>query len=162
MSEPNGSAPSTAQVYFDSETTEEQRTALYEGLAGLGVHAEGGVVGTFRTDPLTWLILVVLPLNGFLEGCGKEFAQDAYRTAKRVIGGALVRRRGGDANSETTPASEAGRDAPVLMLEDTATSTRFTFEPGLPDDAYRQLFDLDLSSCEGRTLRFAAARNRWE
>lgn len=156
MTEPNTDTSATAHVYFASGTAAEQQTALYEGLAGLGVRAEGAVVGGHRNGALTWMVLVVLPLSGFLQECGKSLAQDAYRALKGVIDGAL--HRGGDTAAEPEPAARET----VLMLEDNESAVRFAFTPDLPDTAYRQLFDHDLSSSTGRTLRFVAERNRWE
>ncbi|MGW6911293.1 hypothetical protein [Streptomyces sp. NPDC054940] len=156
MTEPSTDATATAHVYFAPGTAAEQQAALYEGLAGLGVRAEGAVVGGHRSDALTWMVLVVLPLSGFLQECGKNLAQDAYRAVKGLIGGAL--HRGEEATAEPEPEVQE----PVLMLEDTESAVRFAFTPDLPDTAYRQLFDLDLSSSTGRTLRFVAGRNRWE
>ncbi|NUP17238.1 MAG: hypothetical protein HOZ81_14240 [Streptomyces sp.] len=150
MTEPN-TAPTAAHVYFAPGTTPGQQAALYEGLAGLGVRAQGTVVGNYRSATLTWMVLVVLPLSGFLQECGKNLAQDAYRALKGVIGGALRR--------DPEPAVE---DHPALILEDTESTVRLAFTPDLPDDAFRQLFDLDLSTSPGRTLRYVSERNRWE
>ncbi|MDC0772721.1 hypothetical protein [Streptomyces sp. HD] len=157
MTEPNAATPTAAHVYFAPGTTAEQQATLYEGLAGLGVRAQGAVVGNYRSATLTWMVLVVLPLSGFLQECGKNLAQDAYRELKGVIGGALRRTTG------TAPEPEpVVEDDPVLMLEDAETTVRLVFTPDLPDDAFRQLFDLDLSSSPGRTMRYVSERNRWE
>ncbi|WP_031487129.1 hypothetical protein [Streptomyces bicolor] len=164
MTEPNPAASAAAHVYFAPGTTAEQQAALYEGLAGLGVRgAAGAVVDNHRSGTLTWMVLVVLPLSGFLQEAGKNLAQDAYRAVKGVIGGALGRSPDTSTPPDPDPAApERAAEDPVLILEDTESTVRLAFTPDLPDDAFRQIFDLDLSSFEGGTLRFVAERNRWE
>ncbi|MET8676735.1 hypothetical protein ABZW18_03805 [Streptomyces sp. NPDC004647] len=148
MTEPT---PMTARVYFGAETTEEQRDALSRGLSELGLDARARLVKTVRSEQLTWLVLVVLPLSGFLGSLGQSLAQDAYGAVKRVVAGALGR-------SEDASVPEPQRP---LLLEDTRSATRIVLEADLPDAAYRQLFQLDLAGSEGRTLTFDRVRNRW-
>lgn len=150
MTEP---VPMTARVYFDAGTTEEQRRALSDGLSGLGLDTHSGVLGTFRSDPLTWLILVVLPISGFLQTVGQSLAQDAYAAVKRVLGGALKQSSDKDDEQPSAPRP--------LLLEDARSATRIVVEADLPDAAYQQLFALDLEASPGRTLYFDRTQNRW-
>ncbi|MFF7726648.1 hypothetical protein [Streptomyces sp. NPDC008001] len=142
--------PLTARVYVTEETGEERRKALTDGLAGLGLETHSATLGALRGDPLTWLVLVVLPLSGFLQNVGQLLAQDACTALKRVLGGAL-RRSPGEPPVPPQP----------LLLEDERSAARIVIEADLPAGAYRQLLELDLEPCAGRTLSYDRARGRW-
>ncbi|QLE75220.1 hypothetical protein FGW37_29680 [Streptomyces rectiverticillatus] len=147
MAEP---LPLTAHLYFDAETGEEERRSLTDGLAGLGLETYSATLGAFRGETLTWLVLVVLPLSGFLQNVGQILAQDACTALKRILGGAL-RRSPGEPPAPPRP----------LLLEDTRSATRILVEADLPVAAYQQLLELDLQSCTGRTLSYDRERNCW-
>ncbi|MEU8550081.1 hypothetical protein AB0C81_24380 [Streptomyces roseoverticillatus] len=149
----NTPPPLAARVYFAAETGEEQRRALTDGLAGLGVAPYSATLGAFRGEALTWLVLVVLPLSGFLQNVGQLLAQDACTALKRVLGGALRR----------SPAEPPGPPVPPqpLLLEDERSGARVVIEADLPAAAYEQLFTLDLAARAGRTLSYDRTRNRW-
>ncbi|MCF3101977.1 hypothetical protein IPZ58_10315 [Streptomyces roseoverticillatus] len=142
--------PLAARVYFAAETGEEQREALTDGLTGLGIVPYSATLGAFRGEALTWLVLVVLPLSGFLQNVGQLLAQDACTALKRVLGGALRR----------SPAEPPGPAQP-LLLEDERSGARVVIEADLPAAAYEQLFALNLAACGGRTLSYDRTRNRW-
>ncbi|MGK5733659.1 hypothetical protein [Streptomyces sp. URMC 124] len=144
------SPPMTAHVYFDADTGEEERKSLTDGLTGLGVETYSATLGALRGETLTWLVLVVLPLSGFLQNVGQLLAQDACTALKRILGGALRR-------------SPGGPPAPPrpLLLEDALSATRILVEADLPVAAYRQLLEMDLRACPGRTLSYDREHDRW-
>ncbi|MGK5546375.1 hypothetical protein ACSNOH_16830 [Streptomyces sp. URMC 127] len=144
--------PLAARVYFAPESGEEQRRALTDGLAGLGLVPYSATLGAFRGDPLTWMVLVVLPLSGFLQNVGQLLAQDACAALKRVLGGALRR---------SAAADEPPGSPQPLLLEDERSGARIVIEADLPATAYEQLFALDLAACAGRTLSYDRTSNRW-
>ncbi|GGX88575.1 hypothetical protein [Streptomyces hiroshimensis] len=140
----------TARVYFDAGTGEEERKALTDGLAGLGLKTYSATLDVFRGEPLTWLVLVVLPLSGFLQNVGQLLAQDACTALKRILGGALRR----------TPGEPPARHRP-LLLEDVDSAARILVEADLPVAAYQQLLELDLQPWTGRTLSYDRERHCW-
>ncbi|MET9413992.1 hypothetical protein ABZY03_07320 [Streptomyces klenkii] len=147
--------PLAARVYFTAETGEEQRAALTDGLAGLGVTPYSATLDALRGEALTWLVLVVLPLSGFLQNVGQILAQDACAALKRVLGGALRHSR------SEPPVPAAPPAPPPLLLEDERSGARIVIDADLPVAAYQQLLELDLGSCEGRTLSYDRTRGRW-
>ncbi|MEU1673595.1 hypothetical protein ABZ752_16385 [Streptomyces roseifaciens] len=142
--------PMTAHVYFDAGTGEAERRSLTDGLTGLGLQTYSATLGALRGETLTWLVLVVLPLSGFLQNVGQILAQDACTALKRILGG-VWHRAPGEPPAPPRP----------LLLEDTHSATRILVEADLPVAAYRQLLELDLQSCTGRTLSYDRERNCW-
>ncbi|MGW3244790.1 hypothetical protein [Streptomyces sp. NPDC001070] len=158
MAEPTPRAsttPLTAHIYFAAGTAAEEQTAFLRGLRELDIEARHQMTDVVRSEPLTWLALVVLPFGGFLGAVGQGLAQDAYKAVKRLVGTAAKRGRDDDA---LMPAAARARS---LLLEDAGSGARFVLEADLPDSAYEQLFRMDPASHSGRTLSFDRGDNRW-
>ena len=81
---------------------------------------------------LTWLLLISLPLQGFLSTVGNKIAEDAYDKFTQAASRFLDRHR----KLEDAPAAAI---PPALVLQDPVTGLRIVFEPDLPNEAYDQL-----------------------
>jgi hypothetical protein len=100
-------------------------------------------------DQLNWLLLVALPLQGFLTAVGGKLAQEAYREFTKKVRGLLDR---GD--------QQAGKSRP-MVLQDTATGIQLVFEPGIPEEGYNQLRSIDLSQFRLGPVHYDFDQRRW-
>jgi hypothetical protein len=96
-----------------------------------------------------WLVLVTIPLEGFVRGLAAKTAEDVYGRLK-----ALVSRL-------SRGTAEHADIRPVLVLQDQVTRLRIILEPDLPPAAYRQLLELDLSTFKHGPLHYDQHRSRW-
>jgi hypothetical protein len=149
------SEPLTADVFLDAQVDSERERILVDALSGCGVTARVRIVPPVReSGPLTWIVLIALPLQGFLSVMGTKIAEDSYarlRTAiQRLIG------------HPRQPADQQGAGRPrPLVLQDGVTGLQIVIEPDLPGEAYGQLLGLDLSSFRLGPLHYDRAARRW-
>ncbi|MCT2590758.1 hypothetical protein LHJ74_12695 [Streptomyces sp. N2-109] len=154
-----GSAP--AELYVDAQVTEEQDEPLRQVLTALGYEPQVKVAPRQRNDQLTALLVLVLPLTGFLNGLGDRAAGDLYEGFRAAVRG-LFRRRGSGrrvpaAPQDTDPQSE---NRPIV-LQDPATGLQIVLDPELPDGGYQQLLTLDLSRFRQGPVRYDRDQSRW-
>ena len=144
------SGPLEANVLLDAEVPTDQERLLVDVFDQLGVTAHTRIVPTRRgLAELNWLVLVSLPLQAFLAGVGTKFADDAYRGLKALI----------------SRLAHGGRPAPgdrrPMVFRDDATGLELVLEPDLPDEGYRQLFDLDLARFQVGPVHYDRHQGRW-
>ena len=126
------SQPLEANAWLDAEVQPDQERLLMNVFGQLGVTARTRIVPPRRgVAKLNWLVLVALSLQALL---GTRFADDACGGLKGLIGRLLPGARPGPAGPRP------------MVLRDVATGLEVVLEPDLPDDGYRQLLGLDLSS----------------
>ena len=141
--------PLVAEVLVNDAASAEEEQAVIELFDRLGVQADARRSHPHR-DPgtLGWLILVALPLQGFLIGLGNSLAEDLHGGLRKLVDRALRRPRNG------------GSTAP-LVLQDSESGLRIVLEAGLPEEAFRQLTDLDLGGFAKGSLRYDQALHQW-
>jgi hypothetical protein len=144
------SRPLEANVLLDAGVPPDQERLLVDVFDQLGVTAHTRVVPPRRgVAELNWLVLVSLPLQAFLGSVGTKFADDAYRGLKTLLGRLVHQDR---------PAPGGQRP---MVLRDDATGLELVLEPDLPDEGYRQLFDLDLQQFEVGPVHYDRHQGRW-
>jgi hypothetical protein len=144
------SRPLEANVLLDAEVPADQEHLLVDVFSQLGVTAHTRVVPPRRgVAELNWLVLVSLPLQAFLGSVGTKFADDAYRGLRTLLGRLVHQNR-------PVPAGQR-----PMVLRDDATGLELVLEPDLPDEGYRQLFDLDLQQFEVGPVHYDRHQGRW-
>jgi hypothetical protein len=134
----------------DTQLPMDQEKLLVDGLALVGVTSRVRVVPVRRgLDQLNWLLLVALPLQGFLTAVGGQLAQDAYREFTKRVRRLLGRGE-----------QKAGKSRPVVF-QDTATGVQVVLEPGIPEEGYQQLLSLDLSQFRLGPVHYDVGQRRW-
>lgn len=150
MQGPGETSALAAAVYVDARVGGDGERWLVGHLADLGVDADVKVVPARRsTVELHWLVLVALPLQAFLAGLGGKLATDAYDGLKRLTRRLVAR------------PDTAGLAPAPLVLQDTASGLRIILEVDLPDEAYEQLFTLDLPRFGVESVRYDRCAHRW-
>ncbi|MCF2533276.1 hypothetical protein [Yinghuangia soli] len=168
--------PPHADFVVDAAVTVEQELPLLEALDAIGFTVRTRVLPTRRADPLTWLILIAVPLSGFLGGFGTKAGEDSYR--KFTDGLRAVLRRHNrltessdeaepDAGSASEPASEPEPEQPSgtaprhIVLQDPASGLRILIDHELTPEAYAELLSLDLTTYQLGPLHYDHAQKRW-
>lgn len=127
--------PNEACITFGEGLSEDQRESLRGALSSIGLQVPSRPRPTFR-DPMLLVLLVVLPaLNAFLGSLG----EDAYRVLRSAL-------------EKIFHTSSAKRRE--VVFQDGSTGAQIVLEQGLPEEAYEQLHDLDLSEVQSGTLWF--------
>ncbi|MFE7076386.1 hypothetical protein ACFU96_40495 [Streptomyces sp. NPDC057620] len=144
-----------ADLVVDHRVTCEQDQPLTDALVALGFSPSTRVLPPRRPiEPLSWLILVALPLHAFLTTLGNKAAEGAYRQ----LHAAVANLRGLSADSPTATAPTPTRP---VVLQDPTTGLRIVLEPDLPEAAYQQLSSLDLSRYRLGPLHYDQTRGCW-
>jgi hypothetical protein len=140
-----------AELLLDQDlVTEAQEKRLTGMLAELGLRVDAR-----RTLPdrgvaeLGWVVLLALPLQGFLSELGAQIVKDVYAAVKSVL------RREPRERTAAQPARE------LLVLHDSASGLRVVLEADLPPEAYQQLFELDMTAYHIGPLHYDLERGRW-
>jgi hypothetical protein len=142
--------PMAADVLLDGQVSSDEERELVDALSLLGVTAHPKVVAVRRgPEQLQWLILLALPLQTFLSSLGGKIAEDGYRGFKKVVIRILRTKRKGVSNIRP------------IVLQDNDTGLQIILSPDLPDESYRQLFDLDLSRFRLGPLHYDQHQRRW-
>ena len=144
-----------AEVLHDGRIGVDDEEVILAALADCGVASEVKIIPARRdAQALTWLVLISLPLQGFMTAVGTKIAEDAYgkfiQAARRLF----------DRHRHPVDAPAAGVP-PVLVLQDPATGLRIVLEPDLPGDAYEQLPRLDLAGYRYGPLHYDRSLRRW-
>lgn len=148
-----GSRALTAEVLHDGQVGADDEHLLLAALAACGVTARVKVIPPRRdTQTLTWLVLISLPLQGFLSMVGGKLAEDAYDRFTRTVGRLLGHHR---------QAGNTAATSPVLVLQDPASGLRIILESDLPREAHEQLSTLDLSGYRFGPLHYDRTQHRW-
>jgi hypothetical protein len=154
--DPASAPPVRAEVLHDGRVGPDDEELILAALTGCGVAAEVKIIPARRdVQTLTWLLLISLPLQGFLSAVGKKIAEDGYDTFTRAARRILDRHR----KLEDAPAAAI---PPVLVLQDPATGLRIVFEPDLPGEAYDQLRALNLSGYRFGSLHYDRSLRCWQ
>ncbi len=150
----DGSPALTAEVLHDGRIGAEEEHLLLAALAACGVAARVKVIPPRRdAQTLIWLVLISLPLQGFLSMVGGKLAEDAYGQFTRAVGRLLGHHR--------QAADAPGTEPPVLVLQDPDSGLRIALEPDLPREAHEQLCALDLSGYRFGPLHYDRTSHRW-
>jgi hypothetical protein len=121
---------------------------IVSAFEGLGVTAELRVAPRRRSESITWLALVALPLSSFFSTLGASLAKDAYQALRDL--------------TERVLSGEKAAQPGTLVLEDRDSGTRVVLAAGLSNEAYQALLATDLSAVEpGSTLAYDATTRRW-
>lgn len=140
-----------AAVSFHPSIADDDRQRFEEALTGLGldVHARSAPRRRGGAGELTAVILITLPLQAFLAALGGKLADDAYAAFKRVVRTLLDRGQAGPA----TPTA--------MVLQDPRTSLLIQIDRGMPEGAWNQLHELDLSAFRYGPILYDRARRQW-
>jgi hypothetical protein len=144
-----------AEVLHDGRIGMDDEEVILAALTECGVAAEVKIIPARRdAQALTWLVLISLPLQGFMTAVATKIAEDAYgkfiRAARRLI------------DRYRPPVDAPAAEVPsVLVLQDPATGLRIVFEPDLPSEAYEQLPRLDLADYRYGPLHYDRSLRRW-
>ena len=145
-----GASPVGAEVLHDGRVGADEEELILAALAACGVTAQVKIIPPRRdAQTLTWLMLISLPLQGFLSMAG----EDAYHRFTHAVGRLLGRHR--------RPADASGTGDRPVLLQDPGTGLRIVLEPELPRGAYEQLCSLDLSAYRFGPLHYDRALRRW-
>ncbi|PAZ16155.1 hypothetical protein CLM62_09625 [Streptomyces sp. SA15] len=148
--------PLRADLVVDPLVTREQERPLTDALTALGFATSVRELPPRRTtEPLTWLILIALPLQAFLGMLGQKTAESAYRRLQEAVRGLHLR------SSGTAAALEPPEPPRPVVLEDPASGLRIVLEHDLPEEGYRQLLALDLTRYRLGPLHYDRAQGRW-
>lgn len=140
----------TAVVQFHPSIAEADRQQFAEALSGLGVDVDSRSAPRRRgASGLTAIILIALPLQAFLAALGGKLADDAYTTFKRLVRSLLDRGQAGSATSST------------MMLQDPRTGLLIQIDREMPEAAWNQLYELDLSAFTYGPLTYDETRGQW-
>lgn len=145
MSHPRPEVPMI--VMLDQPVPAGDEDELLECLQALGTPQVCRQPDLRAASELTFLVLVHLPLTAFLASIATELGRDSYRQLVRALRRLQDRRR-------------AAGGAAAAGLHDTGTAVLLILEPGLPDAAYQQLGELDLTRLRPGPARFRAGRWR--
>jgi hypothetical protein len=149
------SVPPRAEVLHDGRIAADDEEVILAALTECGVAAELKIIPARRdAQALAWLVLISLPLQGFMTAVGTKIAEDAYGKFIQAARRLLDRRR----HPADTPEAEV---PPVLVLQDPATGLRIVFEPDLPGEAYEQLPGLDLAGYRYGPVHYDRSLRRW-
>jgi hypothetical protein len=136
------------EVSIDREASEEEVDAVDAAFREAGLDAEvRASYGRKSLDLLPWIVLIALPLKGFLDAFGREAGQDAYAALKRLVTRIREGRRG---NKGT------------IVVQSRESSTTLVLGDDLPDEAYAALFELDPKEYEGAYLLWDEDRGEWK
>ncbi|MFD3925920.1 hypothetical protein [Streptomyces sp. NPDC058614] len=138
-----------ADLIISNQVAREEEQPLTAALSALGVTTSVRVLPPRRAaESLTWLILIALPLQGFLQTLGDKAAEDGYRLLQKAF------------RSLRRPTAAAVPPPPVV-LQDPATGLRIVLDHDLPDEGYQRLLAVDLTQYHLGPLHYDRAQGRW-
>lgn len=143
--------PVTGEIFLRDGVSSEVGETLGAWLAELGLATQVRRAQAMRSvEPLTWIVLIALPLHGLFRAIGTKAGEDAWVEVKRIAA-ALVRRN---------PKGQVTASRP-LVLQDSTNGLQIILEGDLPDDALTQLTGLDLGRFRHGPLHYDRAAKRW-
>ena len=139
-----------AEVLIAAELSPDDAAQLRREFESLGLSADLRETAPRRSlQEIAWFALAAVPLKPFFEKLAEDFATDAYQRLRGLAAAVLGRR----AASSGSPR--------VLLLQDPDTGARVVLEPDLPEEAYEQLLDVDLSGIRRGPLHYDRHDRRW-
>ncbi|MFL6113623.1 MAG: hypothetical protein ACJ786_20010 [Catenulispora sp.] len=149
-----------AEILTAREVGADQVRRLVDLLAEFGVDTEVKPQREHRgTAELGWLLLLALPLHGFLDELGKEVAKDFYSRVCRVVA-RVPGKRGSEPEIDAEIDEEDG-PGKSLTLQDSASGLRIELDSALPAEAFHQLAALDLNALGADRLRYDREAGLW-
>jgi hypothetical protein len=140
-----------AEVLLRAAVTPDQERLLAEVLEESGFPALVRRTLAHREPvDVTWVALVVLPLQAFLSGLGAQAVGGVTKGIRRLV-------RSGATDPLTVPPALPG----PLVLQDAASEIRVVLDPGLPPAALDQLLRLDLTDYRLGPVHYDVAQARW-
>lgn len=139
------------RVVIERTAPPEHAAAVKEAFARAGFDVEVECAyGWKSADVLQWIVLVILalPLRGFLEGFGSAAGADAYKAVKAWL------------EDVSSARSGAGTGKGSIQISDPEHSNVILPSP-LPDEAIDALRDLDWSEHRGDDLFWDRTRKIW-
>ncbi len=139
------------QILLDSEALPHEVTAVEEIVQKEGVRCSV-CAGYFRKSAgdLPWVTLLLAPiaafLAAFLAGAGQDAGRDAYQSIRRLVSRLYAARR--------------DRNGSIVVMDDD-TLTHIVLQPDLPEEAYRQLAQMDPEQLKGGHWVWDKERNHW-
>ena len=116
---------------------------------------EEGLPGRVRADysqkgieDMPWLVLILTPVIPFLKGLFEEAGRSSYKDLRRLVSRLLAVRQKGQGHIE-------------LLEKDSLTITVIVFARDLPEEAFKQLANLDLDDIEGKYWVWDQEQQRW-
>lgn len=138
-----------ADLIVSHQVARDEEELLTATLSALGATPSVRVLPPRRVaEPLTWLVLIALPLQGFLKTLADKAAEDGYRQLQKAF------------RSLRRPTAAAVPPPPVV-LQDPATGLRIILDHDLPDEGYQELLAVDLSQYHLGPLHYDRAQGRW-
>jgi hypothetical protein len=135
-------------VSVDVEASEEEVEAVDAAFRDVGLSVEVRASYVRKSvGLLPWIVLIVLPLKGFLEQLGREAATDTYAALKRLVARIREARQGNEGS---------------IVVEDPESSTTLVIGEDLPDEAYIGLYKMDPEDYEGAYLLWDPDRGEWK
>jgi hypothetical protein len=148
--------PPHADLVVDPRVSREQEQPLAEALTALGFTLTVRELPPRRvTDPLTWLVLITLPLQAFLSALGQKTAESAFSRLQGAVHGLRHRPAG------TSPAVTPPEPPRPLVLQDPVSGLSIVLGHDLPEEGYQQLLTLDLTRYRLGPLHYDRAEGRW-
>jgi hypothetical protein len=142
--------PLSTDVLVVGTLSTEDADRLGQAFGDVGLAAELRQVPPRRSvGDFAWMLLAVLPLRPFFDQLVHDVAADAYKALKRLVG--TVVRRG----------DQAAELPELVVLQDASTGIQVVLESDLPDEAYEQLFTLDLGTFRRGPVHFDRHRRVW-
>jgi len=140
---------SEIEVIIDDRASDDEVDAVREVFTTAGLHVDTSYrYGRKAVGELPWIVLI-LPAGAFLTALGAAAGKDAYDVLKRLVRDIWsVRKR------------FSGPQGHVLLRDDD-TRVEVILEPDLPDEAYKKLCSLDLSSFKTGPLRYDRQVGEW-
>jgi hypothetical protein len=132
-----------------SVTDEQDVVAFFGQFGTISRHRR---VHAHRGPAIEWLVLAALPLQAFLQSLGELTGGDAYIAFKNFI----VRL----SHHESHPHPQGTEIRPVI-LQDANSGLQIMIESDLPEIAYRQLHQLNLTQFSSGPIRFDRDLGCW-
>jgi hypothetical protein len=132
-----------------SATDEQDVVAFFGQFGTISRHRR---VHAHRGAAIEWLLLAALPLQAFLQNLGTLTGEDAYIAFKSLIARL--------SHHEAHPHPQAKEIRPII-LQDANSGLQVMIESGLPEIAYRQLHQLNLTQFSYGPIRFDRNLGCW-
>src|SRR3954464_10339125 len=124
-----------ADILVDHGVPAAAERELVSALAAAGVTAYARVLPVRRgAESIELLVLIAVPLQAFLTTVGELAAAEAWAGVRRAMRRLIGR-----------PADDPAREGRSVVLEDPETELQIVLSADLPERAFRQLTELDLS-----------------
>jgi len=137
------------EVSIDVEASEEEVEAVAAAFRDAGIDAS--VSPTYGRKSLgtelPWIVLIGLPLKGFLTAFGEEAGRDAWAALKSLV---------------TKIRDARNSDNGSIVVQSRESPTTLVISKELPDAGYVALFNLDSEASEGAYLLWDEERGEWK